>query len=142
MDALRTVDPAALEVRLAAFFATEAERLGIAAAYLFGSMARGTAKSRSDVDVAVLYEGTPPPGLAGLGVPLAGDLERLLGREVDVVVLNRAPADLVHRVLRDGHLLLDRNRSRRIAFEVQSRNEYFDLLPHLRRYRRMEGEEG
>jgi uncharacterized protein len=134
------LDPSAIEARLAEFFAAEAERQGIAAAYLFGSVARGTAGKRSDVDVAVLYEGEPPPGFAGLGIPLAGDLERRLGRPVDVVVLNRAPADLVHRVLRDGHLLVDRDRSRRIAFEVQSRNEYFDLLPHLRRYRRMGGE--
>ncbi|HZF11124.1 MAG TPA: nucleotidyltransferase domain-containing protein [Thermoanaerobaculia bacterium] len=142
MDALQTPDTGAIEADLADFFATEAERLGIAAAYLFGSMARGTTGSRSDVDVAVLYEGDPPSGFAGLGIPLAGDLERRLGREVDVVVLNRAPVDLVHRVLRDGHLLIDRNRSRRIAFAVRARNEYFDLLPHLLRYRRMERERG
>jgi hypothetical protein len=52
-----------------------------------------------------------------------------------VVVLNSAPADLVHRVLRDGQLLLDRDRSRRIRFEVKARNEYFDLQPVLARYR-------
>src|SRR5262245_20663084 len=140
MKTLETLNATATEERLQAFFAAEGERQGIAAAYLFGSLARGTANDRSDIDVAVLYEGDPPPGLAGLGVRLAGDLEILLGRSVDVVVLNRAPVDLVHRVLRDGHLLLDRNRSRRIAFEVRARDEYFDLLPHLRRYRRMEGE--
>jgi hypothetical protein len=44
--------------------------------------------------------------------------------------------DLVHRVLRDGVLLLERDRSARIRFEVRARNDYFDLLPHLRRYRR------
>jgi uncharacterized protein len=138
MKAPQAIDAPAIEERLGEFFAAEAERQGIATAYLFGSVARGTAKAGSDVDVAVLYAGEPPPGLAGFGVRLAGDLERLLGREVDVVVLNRAPVDLVHRVLRDGHLLLDRDRSRRIAFEVRARNEYFDLLPHLLRYRRME----
>ena len=129
-----------IETRLAEFFAVEAERLAVAAAYLFGSVARGTAGRRSDVDVAVLYDGEPPPGFAGLGIPLGGELERLLGRTVDVVVLNQAPADLVHRILRDGRLLLDRNRSRRIAFEVRSRNEYFDLLPYLRQYRKIGGE--
>jgi uncharacterized protein len=131
---------AGIEARLVEFFAAEGERRRVAAAYLFGSEARGTAARRSDVDVAVLYEGDPPPGLAGLGIELAGDLERLLRRPVDVVSLNRASPDLVHRVLRDGHLLLDRDPSRRIAFEVRSRNEYFDLLPYLRRYRGLEGE--
>jgi predicted nucleotidyltransferase len=134
------LDTPTIEARLAELFAQEAERQGIAAAYLFGSVARGTAGKRSDVDVAVLYEDEPPSGFASLGLPIRADLERLLGRTVDVVILNRASADLIHRVLRDGHLLVDRNRSRRIAFEVRSRNEYFDLLPYLRRYRRMEGD--
>ncbi len=140
MASLPILDTTAIEARLTEHFRAVAERQGVAAAYLFGSVARGTAKPRSDVDVAVLYEGDPPADLAGSGVELAGDLERLLKRTVDVIVLNRAPADLVHRVLRDGHILLDRDRSRRIAFEVQSRNEYFDLLPHLLRYRKMERE--
>jgi hypothetical protein len=38
-------------------------------------------------------------------------------------------------VLRDGRLLIDRNRSARIAFEVRTRNEAFDLEPMLTRYR-------
>ena len=51
---------------------------------------------------------------------------------MDLVVLNRAPADLIHRVLRDGILVLDLDPSARIRFEVRARNEYFVLLPHLR----------
>jgi len=43
--------------------------------------------------------------------------------------------DLVHRILRDGILCLDRDRSARIRFEVKARGEYFDLLPYLQRYR-------
>jgi hypothetical protein len=70
---------------------------------------------------------------------MADDLTGAVGRPVDLVVLNRAPVDLVHHILRDGVLLLDRDRSNRIRFEVRLRNEYFDLLPHLRRYRRDEG---
>jgi hypothetical protein len=37
--------------------------------------------------------------------------------------------------------LSDRDPSARIRFEVRVRNEYFDLLPHLLRYRRMEGDQ-
>jgi hypothetical protein len=50
--------------------------------------------------------------------------------------MNHAAPDLLHRVLRDGEILLDRDPSFRIQFEVRTRNEYFDLLPILRRYRR------
>lgn len=107
----------------------------VLAAYLFGSVARGTAGAGSDVDVAVLLAGAPPPTLEGLRFPLQDALEEALGAPVQLVVLNGAPSDLVHRVLRDGILLLDRDPAARIRFEVRARNEYFDLQPILARYR-------
>ncbi|MCP4664691.1 MAG: nucleotidyltransferase domain-containing protein [bacterium] len=75
------------------------------AVYLFGSVARGTPHAGSDVDVGVLMAQPPPRTLEGL--ELEGELEKLLGHPVQLVVLNRAPVDLIHRVLRDGKLLLD-----------------------------------
>ena len=110
--------------------------LGLVCAYLFGSYARGESAPESDVDVAVLFEQDPPRNLAGLHLDLADDLSAAVGGPVDLVVLNRAPADLIHRVLRDGVLILERDRAARVRFEVRARNAYFDLLPHLRRYRR------
>ncbi len=56
------------------------------------------------------------------------------------MVLNRAPADLIHRVLRDGVLVIDRDRQRRIEFEIKARNEYFDLEPIRTRYRHAQTE--
>lgn len=116
----------------------EAEHGDVVAVYLFGSTARGTRRDDSDVDIGVLIAGQPPRTLAGLKLELEGELERSLGLPVQLVVLNTAPPDLVHRVLRDGELLLDRDPSARIRFEVSSRREYFDVLPYLRRYRRLE----
>jgi predicted nucleotidyltransferase len=124
---------AVVERALHEFFAQK--QPGVVAAYLFGSVARGTARAGSDVDVAVLCAGEPPASLAGLPLDLEAELERLLGIPVQVVVLNRAPVDLVHRVLRDGALLIDRDPSARIRFEVKARNEFFDLQPILARYR-------
>ena len=109
----------------------------VLAVYLYGSRARGTASPESDVDLGVLLRSAPPPSLHSVARDLEGALERAVKIPVEVVVLNAAPADLVHRVLRDGVLLLDRNRSARIRFEVQSRNEYFDLAPLRRLYRRL-----
>ena len=109
---------------------------GVVAVYLFGSVARGQARASSDVDIGVLYAVTPPATLEGLGGELAYDLELALRRPVDLVVLNRAPADLIHRVLRDGVLVVERDRARRIEFEIKARNEYFDLAPIRARYRR------
>lgn len=108
----------------------------IIAAYLFGSVARGTAGARSDVDVAVLYATAPPATIEGLPLDLEGRISRLVDRPAQVIVLNTAPVGLIHRVLRDGVLLLDRAPSTRIRFEVRARNEFFDLQPILARYRR------
>ena len=108
---------------------------GAIAVYLFGSVARGTARTTSDVDVAVLFRTTPTPTLDSGRFDLESALDAVLHRPVQVVVLNTAPPDLVHRVLRDGILVLDRDPSTRLQFEVRLRNEYFDLEPVRRMYR-------
>lgn len=120
--------------------ALEPHAARIVCAYLFGSQARGEAGPGSDVDVALLFREEPPSSLDGLGLDLAAAIEKSLRRPVDLVVLNRASPDLVHRVLRDGVLLMENDRSARIRFEVRLRAEYLDLLPHLREYRRSPGD--
>ena len=124
---------ATIEQALREFFAAESG--GIIAAYLFGSVARGTANARSDVDVAALYAVAPPATLEGLPLDLDSRIGKLVGRPAQVILLNTAPVGLIHRVLRDGVLLLDRDPSARIRFEVRARNEFFDLRPILARYR-------
>ena len=128
-----SVDHAVLQ-QLRTFFCCH--HVDIVCVYVYGSVARGEARGESDIDVAVLYAQEPRPTLDGLGLELGYTLERLLGRPIDLVVLNRAPLDLIHRVLRDGILVYDGDPSSRIRFEVQARSAYFDLLPYLRQYRR------
>lgn len=128
------VDAAAVEARLKAFF--EDDPRGALAVYLYGSVARGQARPDSDIDIGVLFATDPPATLEAPQFAIEAALERLLGSPVQAVALNRAPADLVHRVLRDGRLVLDRDRAARIQFEVQRRNEYFDLAPIRQLYRR------
>ncbi|MDX1396856.1 MAG: nucleotidyltransferase domain-containing protein [Gemmatimonadota bacterium] len=109
---------------------------GIVAAYLFGSHGRGEAGPESDVDIGLLFREAPAPSLGGPVEVVEAELEQGLERPVEAVLLNTAPADLVHRVLRDGVLVFEGDRSARIRFEISARREYFDLLPVLRRYRR------
>jgi hypothetical protein len=94
------------------------------------------------VDVGILLEEDPPATLDAPQFAIEADLERTLGRAVQVVALNRASPDLVHRVLRDGHLVIDRDTSARIRFEVKKRNEYFDMEPIRRLYRRYPSRHG
>ena len=121
--------------------ALSARQEDLVCAYLFGRQARGDWAPGSDVDIALLFVEDPPKTLAGLHLDLADDLSGALAPPVDLVVLNRASPELIHRVLRDGVLLMDLDPSARIRFEVCARNEYFDLLPHLRRYRRARGDQ-
>jgi predicted nucleotidyltransferase len=125
------VDPA-LEERIRGVCGLQKD---VVAVYLFGSNAAGTARPDSDVDVAVLFERAPAPRLSSPRFELEGDLEKALGHPVDLVVLNDAPVDLRIRVLRNGRLLLERDAAARIKFEVQTRNEAFDLEPVLTMYR-------
>ena len=128
---------AAILPRLTEFFSRHTET-DLVTAWLFGSFGRGDDRPDSDVDVAVLYRQAPAATFDALPLRLEGEIERLLRRTTQVVVLNRASPDLRARVLRDGVLLLDREPSSRIRFEVRTRNEWFDIQPMLREYRRLQ----
>lgn len=104
-------------------------------AYLFGSVARGSAAGHSDVDVAVYLD---PRVLQekGLGYDwaLAAELMAALGtNKVDVVVLNRAPPLLYHRVLQGSVRLLSRDLTATSRRESEALSRYFDYLPQLRK---------
>lgn len=113
-------------------------RTDVVAAYLFGSVARGEARPSSDVDVGLVLHAGKPKTVDAYGkvIDVQGDLEAALGCSVDVVPMNEAPPDLLHRILRDGICVHDSDTPARVEFELQARNEYFDLLPILQRYRR------
>lgn len=131
------LNPVTLANTLGELLAFRAEDEGIAAAWLFGSVARGTARPDSDVDVGILYREDPPRTLAGIGqvFNLEQELTEVTDLPIQVVALNRAPVDLIIRVLRDGKLLLGQDSLHRVNFEVRSRNEFWDLEPYLRLYR-------
>ena len=108
-----------------------AAREEVLEAYVFGSRARGHARPDSDVDVAV-YVDEARDGVWGYRAELATALMTALGTgDVDVVVLNRAPILLYHRVLRDGVRVLSRDLRATTTRAGQALSRYFDFLPQL-----------
>ena len=128
------MDRAAIVDHLTRYFAG---REDVIAAYLFGSVARGESRASSDVDIAVLLRDGKPATIADFDrvFEMQEQLGALVRRNVDIVAMNEAPLDLLHRVLRDGVRVLDRDPLARMEFELQVRTQYFDFLPILLRYR-------
>ncbi len=67
------MDTRSVADELRAYFDMHPE--GLVCAWLFGSVARGTARPDSDVDVAVLYERDPPETLDASAASIGGDIE-------------------------------------------------------------------
>jgi predicted nucleotidyltransferase len=99
---------------------------GLAAALLFGSAAREQLRPDSDVDLALLFaEGAVLEGLALLD--LRGELERLAGRDVDLVVLNGASPIIAHQAFTTGTLIYCADRSAYERYFVRLVSEYADF---------------
>lgn len=77
-----------------------AERHGARNIRLFGSVARGEAKPESDIDLLVDVEADQTSSWFPIGLIL--DLEKLLGRRVEVVTERALNKDLRERVLREA----------------------------------------
>ena len=103
----------------------------VSAAYIFGSLASGRARSDSDVDVAVLLD---PAFAVQLPLKYRMDLIADAGSaletfNVDVVLLNQAPPALAYNVITKGKLVYERSRSVRVAFQIRNLNLFLDLEP-------------
>jgi predicted nucleotidyltransferase len=101
----------------------------VSLAYLVGSVARGEARRRSDLDLALLFTERPTPERIS---EIAVALERAARRSADLVVLNSAPPLLTHEVVSTGCLLVCRDDRERAAFEALATIRYLDT-GHLRR---------
>jgi hypothetical protein len=117
------MDAAEIERRLRELFEARAEAEEIAAAWLFG-----------EAGVGVLFQEGSARALESCPA-MQAELARLVGAPVELVVLNHAPPDQVMKVLREERLLLNQDPSRRVEFEVRTRQEYWDMEPYLRLYR-------
>ncbi|KXB06146.1 hypothetical protein AKJ53_01210 [candidate division MSBL1 archaeon SCGC-AAA382F02] len=107
----------------------------VLAAYLYGSIAKGTTHKESDVDIALLLEeGFSPEGLYTARISEEIEKKMNANREVDVRVLNDRPITFQHQVLRDGKKIFTRDRRARINFETEVYDRYLDYRPFFDRF--------
>jgi predicted nucleotidyltransferase len=100
------------------------DRFGLDALWLFGSEAIGSAGPFSDIDLAGLFHSRP----SALDLLEARDaLGALLGRDIDLVDLERASPIVAMQVLRHGRLLVDANPRRRHQAVSATASRYEDL---------------
>ena len=112
-------------------------------AFLFGSAAANRLRADSDVDVAV-YDGSA--GVMEIEeqreleyeTRLQIALEKAINRNVDLLILNRAPATVCANALLSGHPLLIRDGALYTRYLLAVTNVAFDFLQTEREYREIQ----
>ena len=92
--------------------------------YLFGSCARFHQSKESDVDIAV-YLVNPRRSIEE---KLWSDIENIVGREVDLVILNRAPAILAWGIIRKGENLVIKDKKVFLDYMLPVSHEAMDFI--------------
>ena len=109
---------------------------GIRLALIFGSLAKGRARSDSDVDVAVAAD---RPLDIGIKMRLIEQLAVLTGRPIDLVDLLVADGLILNQVLVEGRLLFCRDHAlyarlmRRMIFNQEDAMRYHRRILAVRR---------
>jgi predicted nucleotidyltransferase len=95
-------------------------------AYLFGSLAKGTAGPLSDVDIAVVFNSDPSQWYEQKMKLVEGMTWIFGGPKVDIVVLNNAELVIAHRALIEGQVIFIRDEAARVRHEKRILGDYLD----------------
>lgn len=106
-------------------------------AYLYGSFAEGANRPWSDFDIALIADDSvPAEKYLELELEISKKVDAALpGIESDARIFNQAPLNYKIQVIQNGKLICSINEKRRVDFETQVRDEYFDFLPKREEYR-------
>ncbi len=92
--------------------------------FIFGSFIKGREHEGSDVDIAVYLK--PERNILEIEEPVYYtcedkiwcDLERILKKEVDLIILNRAPVNICDMAVREGKPILVKDRKTFLRYMV------------------------
>mgnify|MGYP001589176618 FL=1 len=100
--------------------------------YLFGSWAAGKSRKNSDADVAILLNPSAAKKAFKLQLRWQEELARILGTNVDLVILNEADPLLKFQVYSKGRPVHVKMPVSAEKFKWRAINEYWDWLPSQR----------
>lgn len=101
-------------------------------AYLFGSAVESD--SPNDIDIAVYLRNPDLLKTKPLyDIRLSNELEAVIKKPVDVVVINKAPDHLIHQISK-GILILNKDDDMRVDFITSSWKKYFEIAPKRREW--------
>jgi len=117
-------------------FAKYSDKLVVA--YLFGSLAAGTVRPLSDIDIALLFDfGLAKETINELALRIEVELTEFLGTdEIDVLILNHQPPSRRFAVLRNRRILFCSDQRKRIDFETATVMTYLDFQPFREEFNR------
>ncbi|WP_425060402.1 hypothetical protein SCACP_10970 [Sporomusa carbonis] len=108
----------------------------VTAVWLYNSIDQGTDLVNSTINVAVLFESeVTVEERCNLCRDIGINVEKISGQKVDVTDMETASLFMQWQVRNTGKLVVEKDRKKRVDFDVRSRREYFDFLPVLERYR-------
>jgi len=106
--------------------------------YLFGSRVKDCARQTSDLDLAVLFrENMDSIQRFEQKLQIANELEDLVETKIDLVDLKSADLFFIYQIMKNKVILLDKDTSSRVSFEVNNRKRYFDFMRYYHQYRRL-----
>jgi len=100
----------------------------VLATFVFGSQTDGYATPRSDVDLAILFDGQVP---LSEQLALQVKIEEVLSKDVDLISINEAPLLLRHRALK-GRLIFERDPIAVSNLLEDTLKQYRHFAPRLR----------
>ena len=114
------------DVKLTPQQQAELEKLGVVLCYLHGSVAKGTARTDSDVDIAVLFDRMPDDPIEVTGALIQALHGLAPGREKDIAILNEASPLFCQSVAALGIRLYARSEEDDVGFQIHTMHKYED----------------
>jgi len=87
------------------------------------------------MDIAVFVDkGIDKSGRFDLRLRLSNELSSIMGRRVDLVILNDTPVQLSFEIIKDGELIFCRDQSTKVDVETEILSKYLDRRYYDKRH--------